>query len=530
VHFGPHEELVLLALLVAIAALLLAAPIARIPYPIFLVLGGLALGFVPGIPDLRLPPDVVLVAVLPPLLYLSAFFTSLRDLRQKARPIGLLAVGLVVVTTVTVAAVAHWAIDDFSWKAAFVLGAVVSPTDPIAATSIASRLGVPRRVIALIEGESLVNDGTALVLWKVAVAAVVAGTFSAWDLGLRFVWSVLGGIGIGLVVGYLVAELRRRLDNPPLEVTISLMTGYFAFLPASAAGSSGVLAVVTAGVYLGWRTPELTGVQSRLQGAAMWEILTFVINALLFAVVGLQLPRIVDALQGPATTRLILDGLLVVATVIVTRMVFVPVFLYLPRWLFRRVREREPRSPFAYPIVVSWSGMRGAVSLAAALAIPLTTDAGGAFPNRDLIIFLAFCVILGTLVLQGLTLPAVIGALGLEDDGRTEREDSKARIKAAEAALARLEELIPEDWVRDDTAERLRGLYNFRRDRFAARLDGDGDGEIENRSTNYQRLRRELLEAERNAIVNLRRAGVINDDVMHRLQRDLDLEDARLDI
>jgi monovalent cation/hydrogen antiporter len=530
VHFGAHEELVLLALLVAIAALLLTAPIARIPYPIFLVLGGLALGFMPGIPDLRLPPDVVLVAVLPPLLYLSAFFTSLRDLRQKARPISLLAVGLVVVTTVTVASVAHWAIDGFSWKAAFVLGAVVSPTDPIAATSIASRLGVPRRVIALIEGESLVNDGTALVLWKVAVAAVVAGTFSAWELGLEFVWSVLGGVGIGLVVGYLVAELRRRLDNPPLEVTISLMSGYFAFLPASAAGASGVLAVVTAGVYLGWRTPELTSVQSRLQGFAVWEILTFVINALLFALVGLQLPHIVDALQGSATTRLILDGVVVVATVIVTRIVFVPVFLYLPRWLSRRVREREPQVSLGYPIVVSWSGMRGAVSLAAALAIPLTTDAGGPFPNRDLIIFLVFCVILGTLVLQGLTLPAVIGALALEDDGRAEREDSKARIKAAEAALARLEELTPEEWVRDDTAERLRGFYNFRRDRFAARLDGDGEGEIETRSAAYQRLRRELLEAERAAIVALRRDRVINDDVMHRLERDLDLEDARLDI
>jgi monovalent cation/hydrogen antiporter len=530
VQFGAHEELVLLALLAAMAALLLAAPIARIPYPIFLVLGGLALGFVPGIPDLRLPPDVVLVAVLPPLLYSSAFFTSLRDLRQKARPIGLLAIGLVVVTTVTVAAVAHWAIDGFSWKAAFVLGAVVSPTDPLAATSIAHRLGVPRRVITVIEGESLVNDGTALVLWKVAVGAVVAGSFSAWELGLQFVWSVVGGVAIGLVIGYLVAELRRRLDNPPLEVTISLITGYFAFLPASAAGASGVIAVVTAGVFLGWRTPELTSVQVRLQGFAMWEILSFVINALLFALVGLQLPHIVDALHGTSTATLIVDGVLVVATVIVTRVVWVPIFLYLPRALSRRVREREASTQFAYPLVVSWSGMRGAVSLAAALAIPLTTDAGGTFPNRDLIVFLAFCVILGTLVLQGLTLPALIGALGLEDDGVAGREEAKARIRAAEAALARLDELVSEDWVRDDTAERLRGLYGFRRDRFAARFDDGDDGQIETRSGDYQRLRRELLQAERGAIFGLRRAGVINDDVMHRLERDLDLEDARLDI
>jgi monovalent cation/hydrogen antiporter len=528
VQLGAHDDLVLLGLLIAMAALLLAAPAARVPYPIFLVLGGLALSFVPGIPDLRLPPDVVLVAVLPPLLYLSAFFTSLRDLRQKAAPISLLAVGLVVLTTVTVAAAAHWWIDSFSWQEAFVLGAVVSPTDPIAATSIASRLGVPRRVIAVIEGESLVNDGTALVLLKVAVGAVVAGTFSTTDLGLRFVWSVVGGVGIGLVVGYLVAELRRQLHNPPLEVTISLMTGYFAFLPAAAAGSSGVLAVVTAGVYLGWRTPELTSVQSRLQGAAMWEILTFVINALLFTLVGLQLPHIVDALTGTPNSTLMLDGALVVAAVIVTRLVFVPPLIYLPR-VFSPRRER-PGSRFAYSLVIAWSGMRGAVSLAAALSIPLTIDAGGAFPNRDLIIYLAFCVILGTLVLQGLTLPALIRALRIEDDGVIDREDAKARIKAADAALARLDELAAEDWVRDETAERMRGFYNFRRNRFAARFDDGDDGEIETRSLDYQRLRRELLEAERSAIVGLRRDGVINDDVMHRLQRDLDLEDARLDV
>ncbi len=529
-ELGAHGELVLFGLLVAMAALLLAAPIARIPYPIFLVLGGLALSFVPGIPDLTLPPDVVLVAFLPPLLYLAAFFTSLRDLRQKAAPISLLAVGLVVVTTVTVAAAAHWAIDGFSWGAAFVLGAVVSPTDPIAATSIASRLGVPRRVIAVIEGESLVNDGTALVLLKVAVGAVVAGTFSATDLGLGFVWSLVGGVGIGLAVGYLIAELRRRLHNPPLEVTVSLMTGYFAFLPAAAAGSSGVLAVVTAGVYLGWRTPELTSVQSRLQGAAMWEILTFVINAVLFALVGLQLPHIIDALEGTATSTLLLDAVLVVAVVIVTRLVFVPPLIYLPRLVSSRARESATQSRFGYSLVVAWSGMRGAVSLAAALAIPLTIDAGDAFPNRDLIIFLAFCVILGTLVLQGLTLPALITALRIEDDGIAEREDAKARIKAADAALARLEELMSEDWVRDETAERMRGFYTFRRTRFAARFDDGDDGAIESRSLDYQRLRRELLEAERGAIVGLRREGVINDDVMHRLQRDLDLEDARLDV
>jgi len=530
VHFGTHDQLVLLGLLAVMAALLIAAPAARIPFPVFLVLGGLALGFVPGMPAIQLPPDVVLVAVLPPLLYVSAYNTSLRDLRQNARAIGLLAIGLVIATTVAVAAVAHWAIDGFSWSSAFVLGAVVSPTDPLASTKIAHRLGVPRRIVAIIEGESLVNDGTALVLYKVAVAAVVAGTFSVWDAGLRFVWSVAGGIGIGLVIGYLIAAVRRRLDNPPLEITIAIMTGYFAFIPANAAGASGVLAVVTAGVYLGWHTPELTSVQTRLQAEGVWQIITFILNALLFALVGLQLSHILDALTGTSSLKLTEWALLVTGAVIVTRILWVPVAGYLPRFMSRRLRERDPYPPLAYPIIVSWAGMRGAVSLAAALAVPLTTKAHAPFDQRDLIIFLTFCVILGTLVVQGLTLPSLIRVLRVEDDGSAERESSKARIRAAEAALARLEAIVDEGGIREDTAERLRGLYQFRRDRFASRFDDGADGSVEERSQNYQRVRRELLEAERSAIVGLRREGVIDDAVMRRLERDLDLEDSRLDV
>ena len=527
-HFGTHEQLVLLGLLVGLLALLLAAPVLRIPYPIFLVLGGLALGFVPGVPSLALAPDVVLVAVLPPLLYVSAFFTSVRDLRANAKAIGILAIGLVVATTVTVAVVAHAAIDGLPWSAAFVLGAVVAPTDPIASTAIMRRLGVSRRLVSVVESESLVNDGTALVLYRVAVVAAVSGTFSVWDASARFVWSVVGGIAIGLVVGFLTAQVRRRLDNPPLEVTIALMTGYFAFIPANAASASGVIAVVTAGVYLGWRTPELTSVQSRLQGVAVWEIIIFVLNALMFALVGLQLSRILDSLSGRSAGELVRDGVLVTGTVIVTRILWLPVFSHLPRLLWNS--SRTPAKPLSHTFLISWSGLRGAVSLAAALAIPLTTKAGTSFPDRDLIVFLAFCVILGTLVLQGLSLPLVIRMLGIEPDHSEDDENAKARIHAAEAAIARLDELLEEDWVREDTAERMRGLYNFRRNRFRARFDEEDDGMIEEQSTSYQRLRRELLEAERGAVIRLRNEGHINDDVMHRVTRDLDLEDSRLDV
>jgi monovalent cation/hydrogen antiporter len=526
VTFSEHDSLVLAALLVAVALLLIAAQFVRVPYPILLVLGGLGLSLVPGIPTVELPPDLVLVAVLPPLLYGLAFFTSLRDLRENVGPISLLAFGLVLTTVLAVATVAHMMIPDLGWAGAFVLGAIVSPTDPTAATAIAERLGLPRRLVSLIEGESLVNDGTALVAYKFAVAAVLTGSFSLADAAGSFVWNVIGGIAIGLGVGYLIRQLRRRLDDPPIEITISLLSGYFAYLPAQAAGVSGVLAAVTVGLYMGWHTPELTTAQTRLQGIAVWEILFFVLNSLLFALIGLQLPGILDALSGRSTVTLIGYAALVTAAVIAARFVWVFPGTYVTA--FMRRKGRQIPNPGKSATVLAWSGMRGAVSLAAALALPLTTDAGRPFPNRPLVIFLTFGVILGTLVIQGLSLPAVVQLLGLEDDGRAEKEESKARLYAAEAALARLEELADEDWVREDTLERLRGLFGFRRERFRSRFDPETDGAVEDRSVAFQRLMRELLDAERQAVLELRRNRRIDDDVMRRVIRDLDLEEARL--
>jgi monovalent cation/hydrogen antiporter len=530
VTFGTHEDLVLLALLIGLALLLVLAPLLRTPYPILLVLGGLAFGFIPGIPQIQLPPDVVLVAILPPLLYSAAYYTSLRDLRRNAVQISLLAIGLVAATTVGVAVAAHYVISGVGWGPAFVLGAIVSPTDPLASTAIARRLGAPRRIVSIVEGESLVNDGSALVLYRVAVVAVVSGSFSIWEAGLRFVGTAAGGIAVGLVVGFLIAAVRRRIDNPPVEVTIALLSGYFGYLPASALGVSGVLAAVTVGVYMGWRTPELTSYQTRLDGAAMWQIFTFVVNALLFALVGLQLHHIVNSLSGRSTGELVAAAAIVSATVVVTRIVWIFPLSYVPWVWWSRRRDRDPAPAWQRPAVVSWMGLRGAVTLAAALALPLTTDAGDSFPDRSLIIFLAFWVIVATLVLQGLTLPAVIRLLGIEDDGIDVKEETKARIHAAEAAIERLDELIDEDWVRPETADRMRRLMDFRRNRFAARFSADDDGAIEEQSQAYQRLVREVLAAERAAVLELRREGRINDDVMHRVTRDLDLEDARLDI
>ena len=526
---SAHNSLILLAILGAGAGLLALAPILRVPYPILLVLGGLAIGFVPGIPHVALRPDVVLVAILPPLLYSSAFFTSLRDLKRNARPLSLLAVGLVFTTMLAVAAISHAAISGLSWPVCFVLGALVAPTDAVAATAIASRLGIPRRLATLIEGESLINDATALVAYSFAVTAVLTGSFSLWHATWRFAVDVVGGIAIGRGVGFVLRQVRRRLNHSPTEIAIALLSGYFAYLPAQAAGVSAVLAAVTVSVYVGWYTPELTNVQTRLQGDAVWNILTFLLNALLFGLVGLQLRPILNSLSG-STGTLIADAAIVSAAVIGTRLFWIYPATYVPRFLSRRIRARDPYPPWQYPTLIGWAGLRGAVTLAAALALPLTTSSGAPFPERSLLIYLAFCVILATLVLQGLSLPLVIRLLNLEDDGSAAKEETKARIYAADAALARLDELADEEWVRNDTLERMRAQYRFRQSRFNARFDAEDDGAIEQRSQDYQRLRRELLDAERRAVVELRRTGRINDDVMNVVQRDLDLEDARLDV
>jgi Na+/H+ antiporter len=539
-----HLELIVFGLLVAVAGLVLLANVTNVPYPIFLVIGGLALGFVPGVPEVELAPDLVLLIFLPPLLYVSAFFSSPRDLRANIRPIGLLSVGLVALTALVVAGAAHW-VMGFSWPVAFVLGAVVSPTDPVAATAIAQRLGVPRRIVTVLEGESLVNDGTALVLYQTAVRVASWGVaFSLLELGalgLRLVVGLAVGVAIGLLVGYIIVAVRRRIEDSLVEVTVSLLTGYAAYLPAeelnsSAVPASGVLAAVTAGLYLGWHAPRLTSPNNRLQAFAVWDVLTFVLNSVLFVLVGLQLPGILEGISEDYSLGMLASYAAVVClAVILARFVWVFPATYVPRKVSRRIRERDPSPPWQNITVIAYAGMRGAVSLAAALAIPLTTQDGAPFPERDLIIFLAFCVIFVTLVGQGLSLQPLIRWLDVQGDGGSEKEEIKARLLAAEAALDRIEELVDEDWVYEDTAERMRGIYGYRRRRFAALQHGsmeaeDGEEEdLEGRSAAFQRLRRELLGAEREAVLRLRSEGKIGDEVMHRIERDLDLEDSRLE-
>jgi monovalent cation/hydrogen antiporter len=521
-----HEvELVLVGLLVAVAGLGAAARAVNIPYPIVLVIGGLVMGFMPGLPDVQLEPELVLVLFLPPLLYSAAFFANLRELRRDVRSISMLAVGLVLATMCSVAVVAHAVVDGLPWGAAFALGAIVAPTDPLAATTIARRLSVPRRIVSIIEGESLVNDGTALVAYRVAVAAAVGGSFSLWDAGLEFVLSATGGILIGVVVGWIVSEVRGRLDDIPVEITISLLSGYAGYLPAEALGASGVLAAVTVGIVVGWRAPRISSASMRLQGFAVWETLIFLLNALLFVLIGLQLPLILDQLSGVLVLTLLAQAVAVSLAVILTRIAWMNTMPYVVRALDRRPQQRARRVGWRFRLIGAWSGMRGAVSLAAALALP--SD----FPQRDVVLLLTFAVIFATLVLQGLTLPALIRRLGVRDDGEEEREELAGRRAATEAALSRLEELAVEEWTRDQTVERVRMAYEYRRSRLASRAGEADDGEnYEHRSLKYQKMIRQVLDAQRAEIVRLRNSGVISNEVMHRLERELDLEDERLEI
>jgi monovalent cation/hydrogen antiporter len=524
-------EIFLAALFVSVAGLNTLARWINVPYPIPLVLGGVALGLVPGMPEIELDPDLVLLIFLPPLLYAAAFFSDLSALRANLRPISLLAVGLVLATTVAVAVIGHELIG-LPWAMSFALGAIVSPTDPVAATAIMRGLGAPRRIVNVLEGESLVNDATALVVWRVAVAVAIGGSLSAGEVAWDFLKAAAGGIAIGLAVGYVVSAIRRRLDDPPTEITISLLTGFAAYIPADAIGASGVLAAVTTGVYMGWRAHELASPETRLQSFALWSILVFLLNATLFILVGMQLPVIVDGLQGRSTGELIGYPALVCATVVGVRFLWVFTTPYVVRALDRRPSQRARRVGWRERVVSSWAGMRGAVSLAAALALPLETQAGAPLPGRELILFITFSVILVTVVGQGLTLPVLIRRLGVHEDGSAEEmEEVRARLVAANAALARLDELAVEGWVRDDTLERVRGVYNFRIRRFKVRAGKieDDDG-IEDRSLSYQRLMHELFTAQRAALVGLRNGGTISNDVMHRVERELDLEETRLEV
>ena len=489
-----------IALLVAVAGLARLAGALDVPYPVLLVLGGLGLGLIPGLPAIELDPDVVLLVFLPPLVYHAAFLTSPRQLREQMLDIGALAVGLVLLTMGVVAVATHELIGGLTWAEAFVLGAIVSPTDPVAATAVFRRLGAPDRLTTVVEGESLVNDGTALVAFRVALGAVAGSEFAAGHAGLQFLASALGGAAIGLAAGWLAKRVRQHVDDPPVEITISLFTPYLAYLPAERVHVSGVLAAVAAGLYLAWQTPTgLFSASARLQATAFWDVLVFLLNSLLFVLVGLQIRPVVDALGHFSPVTLAAGAALTSATVIATRAL----------WLVTHAGHS-----FGERVVIAWAGMRGAVSLAAALSVP--THA----PGRPLILFLTFSTILVTLVGQGLTLPLVVRRFAPEDTRTADESEEQARIQAAEAALEELDRIAGRDGVSEGAISRARGRYEMR-------LNHLTDREDPRELPDTRDLHKRLATTERETIERLHADGHIDQETARRLERELDLEEER---
>jgi len=530
-HYIPAGMLniveMVMGLLAAVAALALLARKIPVPYPILLLFGGLALALIPGLPQARLDPELVFLVFLPPLLYPAALFTPWRDFRANLRPILLLAVGLVLFTTVAVGFLVHYFIPELPLAAGFVLGAIISPPDAIAAMAIAEQIRMPRRIVTILEGESLVNDATALVALRFAVAAVVTGSFSFGNAGARFLLVALGGIVVGLIVGYLTALIQKPIDDAPIEITLSLLTPFAAYLPAEQLGLSGVLAVVTTGLYHGWRIPEMTSSRTRLQAGPVWRMVEFLLNGFIFLLIGLQLPAVLRRLSGRAPSQLVWYAILISIAVILIRILWVFPATYLPRLLFSSIRRCDPYPAWRHVTIVAWTGMRGVVSLAAALALPLLVDDGSPFPGRDLILFLTFVVILVTLVLQGLSLPPLIRWLGIEEDDDVEREEREARLKANQAALAQLSN-SGGDPAHSDARERLRVEYEDRIRELKASGPGHGSKGVRQFSVEYERLLQDALEEERKTILQLRNEEAISDEVLREIQQDIDLAEARL--
>src|ERR1700737_587464 len=483
-----NQAEVIWTLLIVVAALAILAKEVGVPYPVLLVIGGLALGFVPGLPPVQLDPDIVFLFLLPPLLYPAALFTSWRDFRANLSAILLLAIGLVLLTTAFVAVVAH-ALTGLPWAAAFVLGAIISPPDAVAATAITSRLRVSRKIVTILDGESLVNDATALVAYRFAVAAMISGTFSLSEAIGRFLLVALGGTGIGLAVGWLASHVQRRLDDPPVQITISLLTPFAAYIPAERLHVSGVLAVVASGLFLGWRGPRILPSRTRLNLYVFWEMMVFLLNGLVFVLIGLQLPRILHTLSGHSLKQLVWHGVLISCAAILVRIAWVFTSTYLLRLISASLRKRDPSPAWQNVAIVAWTGMRGVVSLAAALAVPLTLSDGSPFPGRDYILFVTFCVILATLVVQGLSLPALIHRLGVMDDGLANLEERTARLKANEAAVAYLAELngqFPPELI-----ERLRLEYDDRLRQLEVSADQSEERSTESTMPSFHRLQQE---------------------------------------
>jgi monovalent cation/hydrogen antiporter len=521
-------QFVFLLLLLFVAFFGVLARKLQTPYPIVMVIGGLLLSLVPGIPNVALNPDLIFLVILPPLLYASAWTTSWRDFRYNIVSILLLAFGLVGFTVLGVALIAPKVFTGFDWRLGFALGAIVAPTDAIAATSIARRVGLPERIVTILEGESLINDASGLLALEFATTIIVENRIPTVSNGfLTFVWLIVGGIAFGLAIGWLTNRVERWIDDGPIEITLSILVPYAAYLAANAVHASGVLAVVACGLFLARRSAYLFSAGVRLQIWPVWKSLTFVLNGFVFILIGLQLPAVRASIRGYGLFSLLLEGAIFSVFLILLRIVWVYPGAWTSFFLRTRLAHRTDQPPGSRHIfIIGWTGMRGVVSLAAALALPATIANGSPFPQRNLIVFLTFCIIVVTLAVQGLTLPPLIRMIGLAGASGPNCEEQEARKIVTEAALSHLEEAKERD------EESLGALYEDLASHYQQRLTNLQSGADNSEgTTDHERhvaLMLETLQIERETAIRLRNEGRINDEVLRRLERELDLNEARL--
>lgn len=511
-------------LLTVVTALSELAEKIKIPYPILLVLVGIGIGLVPGLPSVTLDPDIVFLLFLPPVLYSAAWMTSWPDFKANIRPISQLAIGCVLFTTTMIAVIAHAFIPGFGWAESFVLGAIISPPDAVAASAATQGLGIPKRIITILEGESLVNDATGLIALRYAIAAIGTGGFVLWLAGINFMYVAGLGVVIGLAMGVLFYYIHKITpDNPTNDTVLTFIAPYASYLTAEHFEASGVLAVVVMGVFLSPRASIIFNNQARLQSYNTWDTIMFILNGLIFILIGLQLPVIMEGLGHFTLTQALGYGALISVAAIVLRIIYVFPIIYVPRWMSKKIREREKDIDFKVSSVIAWSGMRGVVSLAAALALPLTIN-GKDFPNRDIILFITFAVIFSTLVLQGLTLPKLIKWLGIKPDGNEEKQEHAARMRVASSIIEHIEENYSLS-LSDSVLSQIKSKYELR----IEKMRQEDSRKMSNEQIEeFHRIQNDLLKAERDLLLSLRHTQQIGDEVHRKLEYELDLEEERL--
>jgi len=492
---------------------------------ILLVVAGIALALIPGLPRLELAPELVLLGILPPLIYSAGVAMSWREFRFNLRPIALLAFGCVLVTACAVAFAVHWLLG-MPLAVGFVLGAIVSPPDAVAPLALVRQIGLPRRLSVVLEGEGLANDATALILYRFAIAAVATGVFSFREAAGEFAVIVIGEIAFGIGVGWFSLRLRRWAQDPHVEITLSLLTPYAAFLIPQQLGGSGVLATMAAGLYVSWNGPLLIPAATRLQGIFFWDLVVYLLEGFVFLVTGMQTRTMLDRMHADVVNELFLAIAVTFAVLTIVRFAWIYPAAWIPRWVIPSLRRRDPLPPWQWLFLLSFVGVRGVVSLAAALAIPLTVQSGAPFPDRDIILFVTFGVIVVTLIGQGLSLPAVVRWLHLDRDAAKEQKheheaEAAARAEALNVAHAALKQFVADGRVSDDAHAFLHARHEYRAGRLAQPMPKEGDG-----TATASKLRLELIAAEREYIYRALQEGKITDESRRRIERELDLEEA----